>query len=120
MNRPSKHSAELKDPELESIARKVESDEYMAAPNNKRTSAKAPARQPSETEISRLTLLSMFTPDDRKERISREPGNEGLFEEKTPEGIHFTGAVDLFRGDVSSALDVSTLNSDEEELEEIK
>lgn len=115
MNRPPKLSAEL-DPELELIARQVQSDEYMAVPK-KRPSAHSPARQPSGREISRLTLLSMFTPDDRKERISQEPGNEGLFEEEVPEGIHFTGAAAIVRGDVSSALDdVTVQHFDEEEL----
>ena len=108
--KPSKHPStrkgKLDDPKLERLAKKIEKDEY----------GKAPVDTPVN-EDSRLTLLSLFTPDDRKERISREPGNEGLFEEKSPEGIHFTGAVDFYRGDISSALDISSPSFDEEDHE---
>lgn len=85
------------DPELERIAKKVESDEYLVAP----------ADNPFAYKDSRITLLSLFTPDDKKERISQEPGNEDLFKDRQPEGMHFIGAAALYRGDVSSALDVS-------------
>jgi len=99
-------SPKLSDPKLERLAKKIEKEEY----------GQAPVDTPVN-EDSRLTLLSLFTPDDKKERISREPGNEGLFEERLPEGISFTGAVDFYRGDISSALDVSTSNFDDEDLE---
>jgi hypothetical protein len=122
--KPSKPSAKpsakkdklerLSDRNLERIAKEVERDEYVDAPARK--SMDMSGTFESMSEDSRLILLSAITPDDRKERISREPGNEHLFEERPPEGIHFSGALAIIRGDVSSALDTST-TIDEEELE---
>jgi hypothetical protein len=100
-------STKLSDPKLERLAKEVEENEY----------GKPSVDEPFTNEDSRLTLFSLLTPDDKKERIFREPGNEWLFEKRPSEGISFTGAVDLYRGDVSSALDISTPNLDDEEIE---
>lgn len=87
---------------MERLAKQIERDEYIT--------------NDVSNEDSGFTELALLMPDDKKDRIAREPGCEHLFEDKQPEDIHPTSVITIYREDISSTLDASVSDYEEEDL----